>query len=101
MANQRRRLEQGEGELRRLAESNEPSAPTVDPAQYLRSCPQPDMDVWEALKKTMSTHAAKTKAVMVTMSKDHGWSGWVDKGETVPHIKFTGDVSAACLRLQN
>ena len=105
MANQqRRRLEQGEGELRRLAESNEPSAPTVDPAQYLRSCPQPDMDVWEALKKTMSTHAAKTKAVLNTMSLDHGWSGWIQwipNQDRVPHIKFMGDVSAACLHSQN
>ena len=101
MANQRRRLEHGEGEMRRLAESNEPSAPTVDPAQYLRSCPQPDMDVWEALKKTMSTHAAKTKAVLNTMSLDHGWSGWIPNGDRVPHIKFMGDVSAACLHSQN
>ena len=101
MAQQRRRLEQGEGEVRRLAESNMPSAPTVDRAQYLASCPHPDMDVWEELKKTMSTHAAKTKAVLYTMSQDHGWSGWLPDGDRAPHIHFMGDVSAACLRSQN
>ena len=69
---------------------------TTDPSRADPNIPQPDRDLWSALKHKMSTHMARSMAILKTMSVDKHWSGWVKPGESADHIKMIGDVSAPC-----
>ena len=69
---------------------------TVDPQRADPNIPHPDMALWSALKHKMSTHMARSMAILKTMSVEKHWSGWVKPAESAAHIKMIGDVSAPC-----
>ena len=71
---------------------------TTDASRADPNIPQPDRDLWSALKHKMSTHMARSMAILKTMSVDKHWSGWVKPGESADHIRMIGDVSAPCLQ---
>ena len=70
---------------------------TTDASRADPNIPQPDRDLWSALKHKMSTHMARSMAILKTMSVQKHWSGWVKPGESADHIRMIGDVSAPCL----
>ena len=70
---------------------------TTDASRADPNIPQPDRDLWSALKHKMSTHMARSMAILKTMSVQKHWSGWVKPGESANHIRMIGDVSAPCL----